>query len=142
MKTYMAKESDVARKWYVVDASGKVFGRMCTQVATVLRGKNKPIYTPHVDTGDHVIIINADKLVFTGKKLDQKMYRHHTGYVGHLKEMTYRNLMAKRPEFAVYKAVRGMLPGNTLGRQMIRKLRVYKGSEHPHTAQAPEIMEI
>ncbi|MDP2892119.1 MAG: 50S ribosomal protein L13 [Bacillota bacterium] len=142
MKTYMAKPGEIAHKWYIVDASGKVLGRMCSCVAAVLRGKNKPTFTPHVDTGDNVIIINAEKAVFTGKKLDQKKYRYHTGYAGHLKEISYRDLMAKRPEFAVYLAIRGMLPGNTLGRQMLRKLRVYRGGEHPHTAQVPETLEI
>jgi large subunit ribosomal protein L13 len=142
MKTYMAKEGAFERQWYVVNAEGKVFGRLASGVAAVLRGKNKPIFTPHVDTGDNVIIINADKIVFTGNKLDDKMYRHHTGYVGHLKEESYRKLMVRKPEFALYNAIKGMLPKNALGREMIKKLRVYTGSEHPHTAQEPQTLEI
>ncbi len=142
MKTYMAKEGSFERKWYIVDAEGKVFGRLASTVAAVLRGKNKPIFTPHVDTGDHVIIVNADKIVLTGNKLDNKMYRHHTGWVGHLKEESYRHLMDRKPEFALYNAIKGMLPKNALGREMIKKLRIYTGSEHPHTAQAPEALEI
>lgn len=140
--TAVAKSADIERKWYVVDAEGLTLGRMATQVATILRGKHKPCYTPHVDTGDFVIIINADKIVLTGKKLDQKMYYRHSGYPGGLKETKYRDLMEKKPAFVVEKAVRGMLPKNTLGRQMYRKLKVYAGSEHPHQAQNPEILEI
>ncbi len=142
MKTYMAKGETLERKWYVVDANGLVLGRLASQVASILRGKNKPIYTPHVDTGDFVIIVNADKVVLTGKKLDQKKYIHHTDYPGGLKEISYRDLMAKKPEFAVYEAVRRMLPKGPLGRKMLKKLRVYKGAEHVHAAQLPEALAL
>lgn len=137
MKTYMAKPEDVERKWYVVDATDLVLGRLASQVAAVLRGKNKPTFTPNVDTGDHVIIVNCAKVRLTGKKLEQKMYRYHTGYVGGLKETQYKKLMAEKPEFAVYNAVKGMLPKNSLGRKMIKKLRVYAGPEHNQQAQQP-----
>ncbi|WP_249316197.1 50S ribosomal protein L13 [Gehongia tenuis] len=142
MKTYMANAQNVTRKWYVVDAEGKVLGRLASQVAAVLRGKNKPEYTPHVDCGDHVIILNADKVVLTGKKLDQKVFRRHSGYPGGLKETVYRQMMEKKADVAVYEAIRGMLPKNSLGRDMIKKLRVYKGSEHDHQAQQPEVLDI
>ncbi len=142
MKTFMAKPHEVERKWYVVDASGKTLGRLASEVAKILRGKHKPIYTPHVDTGDHVIIINAEKVHLTGKKLDQKVYRRHSGYPGGLKEIKYRELMQTKPEFVVYEAVRGMLPHNRLGRKMIKKLRVYAGPNHNHEAQKPEVLEI
>ena len=142
MKTYMANPGSVKKEWYLVDAEGKTFGRLASQVASILRGKNKPEFTPHVDTGDHVIIINADKVVFTGKKLEQKIYYHHSGYVGGLKETTYGELMQKKPEFALYEAIRRMLPKNALGRQMIKKLRIYKGAEHGHQAQNPQPLEI
>lgn len=142
MKSYMAKPNEIERKWYVVDANGKVLGRVASEVAKILRGKNKPTYTPHVDTGDHVIILNADKVVLTGKKLDQKMYRKHSLYPGGLKETSYRKIMANKPELAVYEAVKGMLPHNSLGRQMLKKLRVYKGTEHEHQAQKPEVLEL
>ncbi len=142
MKTYMAKGETIERKWYVVDANGMVLGRLASQVASILRGKHKPIYTPHVDTGDYVIIINADKVVLTGKKLDQKKYYHHSGYVGGLKEISYRNLLQKKADFAVYEAVRLMLPKGPLGRQMLKKLRVYTGSEHKNQAQQPEVLEL
>ena len=138
MKTYMAKGETVERKWYVVDADGMVLGRLASQVATILRGKHKPIYTPHVDTGDFVIIINADKVVLTGRKLDQKKYYHHSGYPGGLKETTLRELRAKKPEEIIRHAVKGMMPKGSLGRQMFKKLKVYAGPEHPHTAQNPE----
>jgi large subunit ribosomal protein L13 len=141
MRSYMAKPSEVERKWHVIDADGKTLGRLATEVATLLRGKHKPIYTPHVDTGDHVIVINCSKVVLTGKKLDQKMHRHHTGYMGGLKEVTYREFMSKTPERAVFLAVKGMLPKNILGRQMVKKLRVYAGAEHGHEAQMPEVYE-
>lgn len=140
MKTYMAKAESLERKWYVVDAEGMVLGRLASQVASILRGKNKPIFTPHVDTGDHVIILNADKIVLTGNKLDQKYYYHHSGYPGGLTEIKYRDLIAKKPEFAVYEAIRCMLPKGPLGRQMLTKLRVYRGSEHKHEAQHPEAL--
>ncbi|MDF2839936.1 MAG: ribosomal protein [Clostridia bacterium] len=142
MKSYMAKPNEIERKWYVVDGNGKVLGRLASEVATILRGKNKPTYTPHVDTGDHVIILNAQNVVLTGKKLDQKMYRKHSLYPGGLKETTYRKIMATKPELAVYEAVKGMLPHNSLGRQMLKKLRVYKGAEHEHQAQQPEALEL
>ncbi|SHF02695.1 50S ribosomal protein L13 [Alkalibacter saccharofermentans] len=140
--TVMAKSGEVERKWFVVDADGKTLGRLASEVAKILRGKNKPIYTPHVDTGDFVIVINAEKIVLTGKKLDQKMYRRHSGYIGGMKEMSYRKLLAEKPEFVIEKAVKGMLPHNILGRQMFKKLKVYKGSEHPHAAQKPEVLEL
>lgn len=133
----MAKPAEVERKWYVVDATDMVLGRLASQVAMVLRGKNKPTFTPNVDTGDYVIIINADKVRLTGKKLEKKYYRYHTGYVGGLKEVQYKKLMAEKPEFVVYKAVKGMLPKNVIGRTMIKKLHVYAGNEHNHQAQQP-----
>ena len=136
----MAKAEAVVRKWYVVDAEGMVLGRLASQVAAILRGKNKPIYTPHCDTGDHVIVINADKIVLTGKKLDNKKYYHHSGYAGGLKETTYRRLLETKPEFAIKHAVIGMLPKGPLGRQMASKLRVYAGPEHEHAAQKPEVL--
>lgn len=137
MKTYMAKPAEVERKWYVVDATDMILGRLASQVAMVLRGKNKPTFTPNVDTGDYVIIINADKVRLTGKKLEKKYYRYHTGYIGGLKEVQYKKLMAEKPEFVVYKAVKGMLPKNAIGRTMIKKLHVYAGNEHNHQAQQP-----
>ena len=140
MKTYMAKGEAVERKWYVVDAEGMVLGRLASQVAAILRGKHKPIYTPHVDTGDHVVIINADKVVLTGNKLDQKKYYRHTGYPGGIRETSYRDLMAKKPEFAVYEAIRRMMPKGPLGRQMLKKVRVYAGGEHRQAAQTPETL--
>ncbi|NLN42496.1 MAG: 50S ribosomal protein L13 [Clostridiales bacterium] len=142
MKTFMAKAEEVERKWYVVDADGKTLGRLASEVAKILRGKHKPIYTPHVDTGDHVIVINAEKVRLTGKKLDQKMYRRHSQYPGGLKEIPYRQLMETRPTLAVYQAVKGMLPKNSLGRKMLKKLRVYAGPDHKHEAQQPEMLEI
>lgn len=142
MNSYMAKVENIDRKWYVVDATDHTLGRLSSEVAKILRGKNKPTYTPHVDTGDHVIIINAEKVKLTGKKWDQKMYRYHTGHIGGLKEMTYKELLNKKPEEIIMHAVKGMLPKNRLGRQMIKKIRVYKGSEHNHEAQKPEVLEI
>jgi large subunit ribosomal protein L13 len=142
MKTFMAKEGQVERKWYVVDATGLVLGRLASQVAAVLRGKNKPNYTPNVDTGDHVIVINTDKVILTGKKLEKKFYTYHTGYIGGLKQIPYSKMMAEKSDLAVYEAVKGMLPKNSLGRQMITKLRVYKGAEHKHTAQQPIELKI
>ncbi len=142
MKSYVAKPHEVERKWYVVDAEGKTLGRMASEVASVLRGKHKVTYTPHVDTGDFVIIINADKVVLTGKKLDQKMFRWHTGYIGHLRERTYRQMMDTKPEKVVFEAIKGMLPHTSLGSQMVKKLRVYRGPEHDHAAQKPEALEI
>ena len=142
MKTYMANAQTVERKWYVVDAAGLTLGRLATRVASVLRGKNKPTYTPNVDCGDFVIVINTDKVVLTGKKLEDKFYRYHTGYIGGLKEISYKKLMAEKSDLAVYEAVKGMLPKNSLGRAMIKKLRVYKGAEHNHAAQKPEVLSI
>ncbi len=142
MKTYMADNQTVERKWYVVDAAGIPLGRLASKVAAVLRGKNKPTFTPNVDTGDHVIVINCDKVVLTGKKLDDKFYRYNTGYIGGLKEISYRKLLAEKSDTAIYEAVRGMLPKNSLGRAMIKKLRVYKGGEHQQTAQKPEPLKL
>lgn len=138
MKTYMAKPEEVKREWYVVDATGMSLGRLASQVAAILRGKNKPVFTPNVDTGDYVIVLNSDKVTLTGKKEEQKYYRYHTGYIGGLKEIRYDKLMAEKSDFAVQKAVKGMLPKNSIGRQMIKKLFVYKGSEHNHQAQQPK----
>ena len=142
MKTFMPKAADITRKWYVVDAEGLALGRVASQVANILRGKNKPIYTPNVDTGDYVIVINADKVILTGKKLDQKIYYKHSGFVGGLKETKYRKLLAEKPEFALKKAVVGMLPKGPLGRKMAKKLHVYAGAEHEHAAQQPEVLVI
>ncbi len=142
MKTYMAKPETVERKWYVVDATDMVLGRLASQVAAILRGKNKPTFTPNVDTGDFVIIVNCDKVRLTGKKLEQKMYRYHTGYIGGLKEIQYKKLMNDKPQFAVYEAIRGMLPKNAIGRQMIKKLKVFRGAEHTHAAQKPEELKL
>ena len=142
MKTYMAHAETVERKWYVVDAEGIALGRLATRVAAILRGKNKPTFTPNVDTGDFVIVINTDKVVLTGKKLEDKFYRYHTGYIGGLKEIPYKKLMAEKSDLAVYEAVKGMLPKNSLGRAMLKKLRVYKGAEHNHAAQKPEALKI
>jgi large subunit ribosomal protein L13 len=142
MKTYMAHAETVERKWYVVDAEGQTLGRLATKVAAVLRGKHKPTFTPNVDTGDFVIVINSDKVVLTGKKLEDKYYRYHTGYIGGLKEIPYKKLMAEKSDLAVYEAVKGMLPKNSLGRAMIKKLRVYKGAEHNHAAQKPEALKL
>ncbi|MBO4989667.1 MAG: 50S ribosomal protein L13 [Clostridia bacterium] len=142
MKTYMANAQTVERKWYVVDATNVPLGRLASKVAAVLRGKNKPTFTPNVDTGDFVIVINSDKAVLTGKKLEEKFYRYHTGYIGGLKEVSYRKMMAEKSDLAVYEAVKGMLPKNSLGRSMIKKLRVYKGAEHNHAAQKPEELKL
>ncbi|MBE7079456.1 MAG: 50S ribosomal protein L13 [Clostridiales bacterium] len=142
MKTYMAKAESVERKWYVVDAAGVPMGRLASRVASVLRGKNKPTYTPNVDTGDFVIVINTDKAVLTGKKLENKFYRYHTGYIGGLKEISYKKMMAEKSDLAVYEAVKGMLPKNSLGRAMLKKLKVYKGAEHNHAAQKPEELKV
>ena len=142
MKSFMAKSHEVKREWFVVDASGLTLGRLASQVASVLRGKNKPTFTPNVDTGDFVIVLNSDKVVLTGKKLEQKMYTYHTGYIGGLKQTPYKDMMAKKSDVVVYEAVKGMLPKNSLGRQMITKLRVYKGGEHNHQAQQPKVLEL
>ena len=142
MSTYMAKAENVERKWYIVDATDVPLGRLASQVAAVLRGKNKPMFTPNVDTGDFVIIINTDKVVLTGKKLEKKMYRHHTGHVGGLKEVSYGTLMNEKSDFVVYNAVKGMLPKNSLGAKMMKKCKIYKGSEHKHEAQQPVVLTI
>ena len=140
MKSYMASPATIERKWYVVDAADQTLGRLASQVATVLRGKNKPEFTPHIDTGDNVIVINAEKIKVTGKKLDQKVYYHHSDYVGGMKETTLREMMAKKPEQVIELAVKGMLPKGPLGRTMIKKLHVYAGAEHAHQAQKPEVL--
>ena len=140
MNSFMANPAKVERKWYVVDATGYTLGRLASEVAKVLRGKNKPIFTPHIDTGDYVIIVNAEKIKVTGKKLDQKIYYHHSDYVGGMKEPTLREMLAKKPEKVVELAVKGMLPKGPLGREMFTKLHVYAGAEHPHTAQKPEVL--
>ena len=140
MKTFMASPATIDRKWYVVDAEGQTLGRLASEVAKVLRGKNKPIYTPHMDCGDYVVIVNADKIVVTGKKLDQKIYYHHSGFVGGMKETTLREMLQKKPEQVVELAVKGMLPKGPLGRQMYTKLHVYAGPEHKHEAQKPEVL--
>ena len=138
----MAKSETVDRKWYVVDAANIPLGRVASQVAAVLRGKNKTIYTPHVDTGDYVIVINTDKMVLTGNKLNDKKYYHHSGYPGGIKEEIYKDIMAKKSDFALERAVKGMLPKNSLGKQMFKKLKCYKGAEHPHEAQRPVELKI
>lgn len=140
--TFIAKTAEIDRKWYVVDATDHTLGRLASEVASVLKGKNKPIYTPHLDTGDYVIIINADKIKVTGKKLDQKLYRKHSEYTGGFKEVTLRQMLDKKPEDVLFLAVKGMLPKNTLGKDMLKKLFVYTGSEHKHEAQKPEVLEI
>ena len=141
MKSYIAKPQEVERKWYVVDAEGKTLGRLASEVASVLRGKNKPIYTPHVDTGDYVIVINAEKVAVTGKKRKEKIYKRHTGYPGGLREVAFEDLQAKKPDEIIRHAVKGMLPKGPLGRQMFKKLKVYAGPEHNHAAQKPEVLE-
>lgn len=140
MKTYMANPAKVEKKWYVVDAEGQTLGRLASEVAKVLRGKNKPVFTPHVDTGDYVIIVNADKVKVTGKKMEQKIYYNHSEYVGGMKETTLKEMMAKKPERVLELAVKGMLPKGPLGRTMIKKLHVYAGPEHNHAAQKPEVL--
>ncbi len=141
MKTFMPNNETVEHSWYVVDAKGQTLGRLASEVAKVLSGKTKPIYTPHVDTGDFVIIINAEQVVLTGKKLDQKYYRTYSGYIGGLKETKYRDMMKNKPELVMMHAVKGMLPKNTLGSAMLKKLRVYRGAEHNHDAQKPVALE-
>ncbi|MBQ3933049.1 MAG: 50S ribosomal protein L13 [Lachnospiraceae bacterium] len=140
MKSYMANPSKIERKWYVVDATGYTLGRLASEIAKVLRGKNKPEYTPHIDTGDYVIVVNADKIKVTGKKLDQKLYYRHSDYVGGFKETTLKEMLAKKPEKVIELAVKGMLPKGPLGREMITKLHVYAGPEHNHAAQKPETL--
>ena len=138
MSTYMPKAGEISRKWYVIDAAGKPLGRVAAEAAVLLRGKHKPQFAPHADCGDHVIIINAEKVVLTGNKLDQKMYYHHTGYIGNMKKVKYSTLMRTKPTFAVEKAVKGMIPDTTIGREALTRLRVYAGAEHKHAAQKPE----
>lgn len=142
MKSYMASPSTIKRKWYVVDATGHTLGRLASEVASILRGKNKPTYTPHIDTGDYVIVVNADKVKVTGKKLDQKIYYNHSAYVGGMKETTLKDMLIKKPEYVINHAVKGMLPKGPLGCQMFKKLHVYVGAEHSHEAQKPEVLEI
>ena len=142
MKSFIAKPHEVEHKWFVVDAEGKTLGRLATEIAATLRGKKKPIYTPHVDCGDYVIVINADKVAVTGKKRKEKIYKRHTGYPGGLREMTFEQLMEKHPTEVVRHAVKGMMPKGKLGRQMFKKLKVYAGAEHDHAAQKPEVMDI
>ncbi|KAA3641043.1 MAG: 50S ribosomal protein L13 [Proteobacteria bacterium] len=142
MKTYSAKAEQINREWFLIDAEGKTLGRMATEIATRLRGKHKPEYTPHVDTGDYIVVINAEKVAVTGNKMDDKVYQHHTGYVGNLKTIKLKDMLAKHPERVIEKAVKGMLPKNSLGRQMYRKLKVYAGHEHPHAAQEPKALEV
>jgi len=140
--TYMAKSNGIEKKWYIIDASNKPLGRIAAEAAKLLRGKHKPTFTPNVDTGDHVIILNCRDVILTGKKLDQKIYRHHTGYIGNMKETSARNMLEQKPERAMMLAIKGMLPKNRLGRQMINKVRIYAGSEHENQAQKPEIWEV
>lgn len=142
MKTYSPKPSEIEREWYLVDATDQVLGRMATEIAHVLRGKHKPQFAPHMDTGDFVIVLNAEKIKVSGKKMEQKIYYRHTGYLGGLKHENLETLLKRRPEEAVYRAVKGMLPKNTLGRAMLKKLKVYAGGEHPHTAQVPKKLEV
>ncbi|MBP3324940.1 MAG: 50S ribosomal protein L13 [Coprococcus sp.] len=142
MKSFMASPSTIERKWYVVDATGHTLGRLSSEIASILRGKNKPTFTPHIDTGDYVIVVNADKIKVTGKKLDQKIYYNHSDYVGGMRETTLKEKMAKKPEDVIRLAVKGMLPKGPLGRSMITKLHVYAGPEHKHQAQKPEVLEI
>jgi large subunit ribosomal protein L13 len=137
MKSYMAKKSEVPRRWFVVDAQGKILGRLASRIAMVLRGKNKPEFTPHLDTGDFVVVVNAEQVRLTGKKLDQKIYYRHSGYMGGLKDISARHLLKKKPEEILRHAVRGMLPKNSLGRHLLKKLKIYTGAEHPHQAQQP-----
>ena len=142
MSSFIQKPAEVERKWYVVDAEGKTLGRMASAVAAILRGKNKPTYTPHVDGGDYVIVINADKVAVTGKKRQEKIYKRHTGYPGGLRELTFEQLMEKHPEEVVKHEIKGMMPTGKLGRQMYKKLKVYAGPEHNHAAQKPEVLDI
>ncbi|OCL27807.1 50S ribosomal protein L13 [Orenia metallireducens] len=142
MSTYMAKPQDINREWYVVDMEGRTLGRVATEIAKILQGKNKPMYTPHIDTGDYVIVVNADKVHLTGKKLEQKMYHKHSRYPGGLKSTPYGELLAKEPEKVIELAVKRMLPKNKLGRQMFKKLKVYAGADHPHQAQEPKELEL
>jgi len=142
MKTYQAKKEELEHKWYLVNADGKVLGRLSTELVKILKGKNKPTYTPHMDTGDFVVVVNAGKVTLTGKKMKDKIYYHHTGYPGGIKEMNAEKLLAKKPTEMIRMAVKGMLPKNSLGRQMLRKLKIYAGPSHPHEAQRPVPLEL
>ena len=142
MKTFSAKAEEINREWFLIDAEGKTLGRMASEIALRLRGKHKPQFTPHVDTGDYIVVVNVEKLAVTGNKLNDKLYHHHTGYVGNLKSINLKDLLAKHPERVLEKAVKGMLPKNSLGRQMYRKLKVYAGPSHPHEAQEPKVLEV
>lgn len=142
MKTYSAKKEDIAKDWYLIDAEGKILGRLASEIAKRLRGKHKPVYTPHVDTGDFIVVINAGKVSLTGKKLTDKIYYHHSGYPGGIKSVTAEKLLKEKPERLLRMAVRGMLPKNSLGRQMLKKLKIYSASEHPHEAQSPRLLEL
>ena len=142
MKSYMARPLEVERRWYVVDAEGQTLGRLATEIANVLRGKNKPQYTPHVDTGDFVVVVNAEKVVVTGRKAEQKVYRRHSGYPGGLKETSYAQMLERQPTEVLRKAVKGMMPKTRLARQQLRKLKIYAGPEHPHAAQNPQELEV
>lgn len=142
MKTFSAKAEEINREWFIVDAEGKTLGRMATEIATRLRGKHKPEYTPHVDTGDYIVVINAEKVAVTGNKMNAKVYQHHTGYIGNLKTIPLKEMLIKHPERVIEKAVKGMLPKNSLGKQMYRKLKVYAGNKHPHAAQEPKALEV
>lgn len=142
MSTYMPKAADITRKWYVIDAEGQTLGKVAVKAADILRGKNKPTFAPHADCGDHVIIINADKVVLTGKKLEKKMYYHHTGYIGNMKKVQYGTLLREKPEFVMTKAIKGMIPDTTIGRKALTRLRVYAGPQHNQAAQQPEAVEL
>jgi large subunit ribosomal protein L13 len=142
MKTFVAKEHEIEKKWYLIDAKEKVLGRLASEIASILRGKNKPIFTPHMDAGDYVVVINADKVILTGGKMEKKMYYHHSGYVGGLKKTTAKEMLLKKPENLIKFAVKGMLPKNSLGRRQLTKLKVYAGQDYPHQAQQPEKLEI
>ena len=142
MKTYIAKEHEIEKKWYLVDAQDMILGRLATQIATRLRGKHKPIFTPHADTGDFVVVINAEKVSLTGNKWDKKMYYRHTGYMGGIKQISAKKLMEKKPDQVLYMAVKRMLPKNSLGRRQLKKLKIYAGSEHPHAAQNPQLIKM
>lgn len=142
MKTFSAKAEEINREWFLIDAEGKTLGRMATEIALRLRGKHKPEFTTHVDTGDYIVVVNAEKVAVTGNKLNDKVYQHHTGYVGNLKTIKLKDMLEKAPERVIEKAVKGMLPKNTLGRQMFRKLKVYAGPSHPHEAQEPKTIEV
>ncbi len=141
MSTYMPKAGDITREWYVLDAEGRTLGSVAAEAAHLLRGKHKPTFAPHADCGDFVIVTNVDKIVLTGNKLEKKMYYHHTGYIGNMKKIQYKTLMAEKPEFVLKKAVKGMLPANTIGAKSLTRLRVYRGAEHPHAAQQPKVRE-